>query len=62
MSIAWVFFGVPFAGFGTIVALILALIGVVTFMLSVLAEYMGLIYEEVKNRPNFVVKKTSGIN
>jgi dolichol-phosphate mannosyltransferase len=42
--------------------LILALIGVVTFMLSVLAEYMGLIYEEVKNRPNFVVKKTSGIN
>jgi dolichol-phosphate mannosyltransferase len=57
-----IFVGVPFAGFGTIVALILALIGVVTFMLSVLAEYMGLIYEEVKNRPNFVVKKTSGIN
>jgi dolichol-phosphate mannosyltransferase len=54
----WVIKGVPFAGFGTVVALILLLFGLTAAMLGVVSEYVGLIYEEVKQRPNFIVSET----
>lgn len=54
--------GVPFAGFGTIVSLALLGFGLLLFMLGILSEYVGLIYEEVKGRPNFVVSSTLGID
>ena len=53
--------GVPFAGYGTIVTLLLLIFGLLALMLGVIAEYIGLIYEEVKHRPNFVVKETIGL-
>ena len=59
-AISWVFIGVPFAGFGTIVSLVLLVFGFLTFMLGLIAEYIGLIYEEVKQRPNFVVSQSLG--
>ncbi len=31
-------------------------------MLGVIAEYLGLIYEEVKRRPNYVVQETVGLS
>ena len=58
----WLVRGVPFAGFGTIVALVLLLFGVLTFMLGLIAEYIGLIYEEVKQRPNYLVKEVIGFS
>ena len=61
-AISWVFIGVPFAGFGTIVSLVLLIFGILTFMLGLIAEYIGLIYEEVKQRPNFVVSTEIGFN
>jgi glycosyltransferase involved in cell wall biosynthesis len=60
MIIAWLFIGVPFAGFGTIVTLILFGIGIQSLMLGVVSEYIGLVYEETKSRPNFVVSETKG--
>lgn len=60
MIIAWLFVGVPFAGFGTIVTLILFGIGIQSLMLGVVSEYIGLVYEEAKSRPNFVVSETKG--
>lgn len=57
----WVIDGVPFGGFGTIVSLVLLLFGVFSFMLGIVSEYVGLIYEEVKERPNFVVSRTLGL-
>lgn len=60
--LSWVFIGVPFAGFGTIVSLVLLIFGFLTFMLGLIAEYIGLIYEEVKQRPNFVVTTELGIS
>lgn len=57
---AWIQFGVPFAGFGSIISLTLLLFGVLTSMIGILGEYVGLIYEEVKGRPNFVVSETLG--
>lgn len=61
MAISWIVGGVPFAGFGTIVSLILFVFGVLTVILGVIAEYISLIYEEVKARPNFIVWETVGI-
>ena len=61
LALIWVFQGVPFAGFGTMVALILLLFGLTAAMLGVVSEYIGLIYEEVKQRPNFIVTRTLNI-
>ena len=60
MIIAWLFVGVPFAGFGTIVTLSLFGIGIQSLMLGVVSEYIGLVYEEAKSRPIFVVSDTKG--
>lgn len=56
-----VWWGVPFPGFGTIVAVMLLMFGMLFTMLGIVAEYVGLIYEEVKHRPNYVVRTTVGI-
>ena len=54
-------FGVPFAGFGTIMGVMLLMFGFLFTILGVMAEYIGLIYEEVKERPTFVVRETVGL-
>jgi len=59
--VTWVMVGVPFAGFGTIVSVAVLAFGSITFMLGIIAEYLGLIYEEVKGRPNFVVSELLGL-
>lgn len=53
----WLFIGVPFAGFGSLVSLFLLLFGVLFLMLGIVSEYIGLIYEEVKLRPNYIVSE-----
>jgi dolichol-phosphate mannosyltransferase len=62
LGIIWETRGVPFAGFGSLVSLELLSFGVLTVMLGVIAEYLGLIYEEVKRRPNFIVQETLGLS
>ena len=57
----WFFVGVPFAGYGTIVGLILFAVGIQSLLLGILSEYIGLVYEEVKGRPNFVVSEKFGL-
>ena len=58
--IAALFFGVPFSGYGTIICTLLLGIGIVTLLLGVIAEYIALIYEEVKQRPNFIISEKIG--
>lgn len=53
--------GVPFAGYGTLISVVLLMFGVLFTMLGVVAEYVGLIYDEVKQRPNYVVKDEIGL-
>lgn len=53
--------GVPFDGFGTLLFVSLFSAGILTFFLGIIGEYVGLIYEEVKARPNFIVETTVGI-
>lgn len=61
MSMRFVLVGVPFPGFGTIVALILLLFGVLFSMLGIVSEYIAMIYEEVKQRPNYIVRGRTGL-
>ncbi len=51
----WIANGVPFDGFGTLVGILLLLISLLFGALAILSEYIGLILEEVKNRPHFIV-------
>lgn len=60
-AVLWFAVGVPFPGFGSLIALVLLLFGGLAFMLGVVSEYVGLIYEEVKQRPNFIVSETLGL-
>ncbi len=62
LSINWLIRGVPFPGFGTIVALMVMLFGILFCFLGVISIYIGLIYEEVKGRPNFVIRETLGFD
>jgi dolichol-phosphate mannosyltransferase len=62
LSWYWIVVGVPFAGFGTVAALIIGSFGFQVLMMGVMSEYIALIYEESKNRPNFIVSETLGIN
>lgn len=55
LAVCWLLFGVPFAGFGTLISVSLLAFGLLAFMVGLLAEYLGLVYEEVKGRPNFIV-------
>lgn len=55
MSIVWLLGTVPFAGFGTIVGLISLGFSLTMLCIGVLAQYLALIYEEVKQRPLYIV-------
>jgi dolichol-phosphate mannosyltransferase len=56
----WIQVGVPFAGYGLIVSAIISGFGLVFLCLGVMAQYLSLIYEEVKRRPNFVIRDSTG--
>jgi dolichol-phosphate mannosyltransferase len=61
LAFGFVFRGVPFPGFGSLVCLMLIGFGVMTMLLGVVGEYLALIYEEVKQRPNFVISRKVGV-
>ncbi|MHB1173108.1 MAG: glycosyltransferase [Lacisediminihabitans sp.] len=54
-------FGAPFNGYGTIISIMLIGFGILTLLLGVIGEYIALIYEEVKQRPNFIVSRKVGL-
>ncbi len=61
LAVRFVFYGVPFPGFGSLICVMLIGFGILTMFLGVVGEYLGLIYEEVKQRPNFVITRKVGI-
>jgi dolichol-phosphate mannosyltransferase len=60
MAVFWAVFGVPFPGFGSIIALNLLLFGFVFLFMGIQSEYVGMIYEEVRQRPLFIVADKIG--
>ena len=61
LAVRFLFYGVPFPGFGSLICVMLIGFGVITMFLGVIGEYLGLTYEEVKQRPNFVVTRKVGV-
>ena len=61
LIIKWLASGVPYPGYGTLVSVVLVILGVLGIMLGIISEYIGLIYEEVKQRPNYIVSETINI-
>lgn len=60
LTFIWFSVGVPFAGFGSIIAIILCGFGFQALLLGIVSEYLAMIYEEAKSRPNFIVSETIG--
>ena len=60
-SINWFRNGVPFDGFGTLIGVLLLFFSLIFLILSILSEYIGLIYEETKQRPHFVISEKINI-
>lgn len=60
LTYLWVFHGVPFAGFGTLVGILMLLISFLFFTLGIIGEYIALIYEEVKSRPIYAISEVLG--
>ena len=59
LAIFWIVFGVPFAGFGSLIGVVVLGFSLTMFSIGILAQYLGLIYEEVKHRPLYLVTETS---
>jgi dolichol-phosphate mannosyltransferase len=51
------FWGVPVPGWTSLVIFISFFSGIILFSLGVIAEYVWRIYEEVKNRPGYIIRK-----
>lgn len=51
---------VAFTGFTTLVTLVLFLGGIQLVGIGVLGEYLGRIYDEVKHRPHYIVRRKTG--
>jgi dolichol-phosphate mannosyltransferase len=60
-SILFIFQGVPFPGFGTIISVIILLFGILLLMLGIISEYLALVYQEVKRRPLFLIDEKINI-
>lgn len=58
--VRWLVRGVPFDGFGTIVTLLLLMFSVLFLLLGILSEYIGIIFEEVRARPMYVIDGVFG--
>ena len=50
---------IAFTGFTTLVILISGLGGLVLFAVALVGEYVARIYDEVKQRPGYIVRQTS---
>lgn len=56
----YILYGREVPGFTTIMITILFLFGTLFFILGIIGEYLARIYDEVKQRPNYIVRKEIG--
>jgi glycosyltransferase involved in cell wall biosynthesis len=59
LSFIWITNGVPFDGYGSIMGLLTLGFSVILAAIGVISQYLALIYEEVKQRPIYVVAETT---
>lgn len=54
-SIVMRFLGHPFSGYTTIVVLLSIMFSILFFVLGIIGDYIGLLFDEAKNRPHYIV-------
>jgi dolichol-phosphate mannosyltransferase len=59
LSLVWITNGVPFDGYGSIMGLLTLGFSVILAATGVISQYLALIYEEVKQRPIYVIAETT---
>lgn len=59
MIMFWDIFRVPFAGFGSSICVMALGFSWIMFAIGILTQYLGLIFEEVKHRPLYLVIEIS---
>lgn len=59
LNITYVYFrhGTPFTGWAPIMILLLMIGGVLMLMLGIIGEYIWRIYDEVKRKPNYIIRQ-----
>jgi dolichol-phosphate mannosyltransferase len=62
LAVFWIIQGVPFAGFGSLIGVTVLGFSLTMLCIGVLAQYLGLIYEEVKNRPLYLITEETKPN
>jgi glycosyltransferase involved in cell wall biosynthesis len=60
LNIAWARYQhqIPFTGWAPIMVLLLVIGGVIMLMLGIVGEYVWRIYDEVKGKPNYIIRDT----
>jgi glycosyltransferase involved in cell wall biosynthesis len=58
--IFWLIVGVPFAGYGSIIAAIATGFSLVLLCLGVISQYLAIVVEQIKERPLYVVAEVTG--
>lgn len=53
-----IMYGKQTPGIATVILLMFTLFGILFFIIGILSEYIARIYEEVKRRPNYIIKNT----
>ena len=53
-------FGIALGGFTTVIILLLFLGSLIMLSLGIIGYYLGNIYEEIKDRPRYIVADTCG--
>jgi glycosyltransferase involved in cell wall biosynthesis len=53
--------GIPIAGWASTIVTMVFLSGIILFTLGIVGEYIGRIYDEVKQRPLYVIKEKIGL-
>jgi dolichol-phosphate mannosyltransferase len=61
LTVQALLYGVPFRGYGSLMCFMLVGFGTLTMFVGVVGEYLAMIYEEVKQRPNFVISDKVGL-
>jgi|694.fasta_scaffold136262_1 dolichol-phosphate mannosyltransferase len=59
LGVVWIQFGVPFNGYGTLMSLVLLVLCIQSLFQSVVMQYIGLIYNESKQRPHYIIQDST---
>jgi len=60
--VSFLIFPGPFKGFATILCLFLLMFGLLFIILGIIGEYIGLIFDDVKKRPIYIIEQKIGFD